>query len=101
MEISLSNTAKDITGSGFSGTWITISVPRVICHHRFERFGQITLLQVMAGALSHNEGRLMSGPIKLSGEDCYKYISLAAPYLELVEEMTAMEFLSFHSRFNL
>ena len=29
----------------------------------------------------------------------YKYIAFSAPYLELIEEMTATEFLSFHSKF--
>lgn len=31
--------------------------------------------------------------------DPYKYLSFAAPYLELIEEMTATEFLHFHSKF--
>lgn len=31
--------------------------------------------------------------------DPYKTISFAAPYLELIEEMTATEFLTFHSKF--
>ena len=29
----------------------------------------------------------------------YQYISLAAPYLEVIEEMTAVEFLEFHQKF--
>lgn len=32
-------------------------------------------------------------------DDAYKYISIAAPYLELIEEMTATEFLKFHHTF--
>ena len=32
-------------------------------------------------------------------ENIYRYLSIAAPYLELVEEMTALEFLLFHQRF--
>jgi ABC-type multidrug transport system ATPase subunit len=36
---------------------------------------------------------------KVPVETAYKFISMAAPYLELVEEMTATEFLGFHSKF--
>ncbi|MBV9989065.1 MAG: ATP-binding cassette domain-containing protein [Chitinophagaceae bacterium] len=32
-------------------------------------------------------------------EDHFQYISIAAPYLELIEEMTGKEFLSFHNQF--
>jgi ABC-type multidrug transport system ATPase subunit len=35
----------------------------------------------------------------VSGIDAYKNIAIATPYLELIEEMTASEFLSFHSTF--
>ena len=34
-----------------------------------------------------------------SPETIYQFLSLAAPYLELIEEMTLMEFLEFHNRF--
>jgi ABC-type multidrug transport system ATPase subunit len=33
------------------------------------------------------------------GKDIFRQISISAPYLELVEELTAVEFLSFHARF--
>src|SRR3954451_1064944 len=63
--------------------------------------GKSTLLQVIAGSLTHNEGTVvMSTGNKQVLEDlCHQYLSMAAPYLELVEEMTAKEFLSFHSVF--
>lgn len=35
----------------------------------------------------------------VSPDHAFKYISIAAPYLELIEEMTAMEFLNFHQKF--
>ncbi|MEO7767283.1 MAG: ATP-binding cassette domain-containing protein [Ferruginibacter sp.] len=63
--------------------------------------GKSTLLQVIAGALTHNEGTVrmkLSGKI-LEEENCYQHLSIAAPYLELIEEMTANEFLSFHNHF--
>ncbi len=63
--------------------------------------GKSTLLQVIAGALTHNEGNIemtLNGSLLLE-ENCYQYLSVAAPYLELIEEMTAIEFLSFHAAF--
>ena len=35
----------------------------------------------------------------ITNENFYQYISIAAPYLELVEEMTAKEMLHFHAQF--
>jgi ABC-type multidrug transport system ATPase subunit len=35
----------------------------------------------------------------IASENIYQSISIAAPYLELVEEMTAKEFLVFHDQF--
>jgi ABC-type multidrug transport system ATPase subunit len=65
--------------------------------------GKSTLLQVLSGSLSHNEGTvdftLQQKPIE--NEQHFQYISIAAPYLELIEEMTAGEFLHFHKQFKL
>src|SRR5258708_9296186 len=57
--------------------------------------GKSTLLQVIGGAITLSEGKVMYENIK--SEDVYKHISIAAPYLELVEEMTLTEFLNFHA----
>lgn len=63
--------------------------------------GKSTLLQVILGSLSHNEGKVDFAFKKRVIEDelHFQYISMAAPYLELIEEMTAGEFLSFHKQF--
>ena len=63
--------------------------------------GKSTLLQVIAGALTHNEGNIQYAidNVQCSPEDRYEYIAIAAPYLELIEELTATEFLSFHRSF--
>lgn len=63
--------------------------------------GKSTLLQVIAGATLHNEGSIEYNNEKreTANEQHYKYLSLAAPYLELIEEMTAKEMLEFHSKF--
>jgi ABC-type multidrug transport system ATPase subunit len=69
--------------------------------------GKSTLLQVIAGATLHNEGTVeyQNEQITENGQRTtvdvhhYKSISMAAPYLELIEEMTAKEMLDFHSKF--
>jgi ABC-type multidrug transport system ATPase subunit len=63
--------------------------------------GKSTLLQVIAGSLTHNEGQISfkTADRTIPGENWFKHISIAAPYLELIEEMTAMEMLRFHARF--
>lgn len=62
--------------------------------------GKSTLLQVIAGSLMHNEGSVeMHNGQLLANEQHYQHISIATPYLELIEEMTALEMLSFHSTF--
>lgn len=63
--------------------------------------GKSTLLQVIAGATLHNEGMIeyKNDQRSTNNEQHYTYISIAAPYLELIEEMTATEMLDFHSKF--
>jgi len=62
--------------------------------------GKSTLLQVIAGSLMHNEGSVeMHNGQLLPNEQHYQQISIATPYLELIEEMTALEMLRFHSTF--
>jgi len=67
--------------------------------------GKSTLLQCIAGAIHLSEGRLSyqlisnEATTQLAEEDFFKQIAISAPYLELIEEMTALEFLSFHQHF--
>lgn len=63
--------------------------------------GKSTLLQLIAGALSHNEGMIgyTINDQSCSSEEIHQQLSLAAPYMELIEEMTAKELLEFHSTF--
>jgi ABC-type multidrug transport system ATPase subunit len=70
--------------------------------------GKSTLLQVLAGAILPSEGTIAYLP-KANTETTlvdsptqdrlYQYMSIAAPYLEVVEEMTLGEFLHFHNVF--
>ncbi|HTN07789.1 ABC transporter ATP-binding protein [Agriterribacter sp.] len=69
--------------------------------------GKSTLLQVIAGAISPSEGKIEYHPKSnqqhsgnpVNTDNIYLHISFAAPYLELIEEMTLQEFLHFHQQF--
>lgn len=63
--------------------------------------GKSTLLQVLSGSLHFNEGTCQwaIGNRQLANEDVFAHVSICAPYLELVEEMTLLEFLDFHHGF--
>jgi len=63
--------------------------------------GKSTLLQALGGAMMLNEGHcewsLENG--KPAAENVYRHVSICAPYLEVIEEMTLTEFLEFHNGF--
>jgi ABC-type multidrug transport system ATPase subunit len=62
--------------------------------------GKSTLLQFIAGAIMPSEGKIAY--YKLNDEPLTEYfplLSIAAPYLETIEEMTANEFFQFHHKF--
>lgn len=63
--------------------------------------GKSTLLQALSGAIYMNEGNIQysTDNIQYSSEVIYKQVSICAPYLEVVEEMTLKEFLDFHHGF--
>ena len=63
--------------------------------------GKSTLLQVLSGSmqLSEGGGQWSIDDGQLTNEEVYKQVSICAPYLEVVEEMTLKEFLEFHHHF--
>lgn len=63
--------------------------------------GKSTLLQVLGGSMHFNEGssEWTSKNATLPPEHVYKHVSICAPYLDVVEEMTLTEFLDFHQKF--
>ena len=63
--------------------------------------GKSTLLQSIAGALMINEGSISykANRVIVEPESIYTEMSIAAPYLELIEEMTAGEMIDFHGHF--
>jgi ABC-type multidrug transport system ATPase subunit len=62
--------------------------------------GKSTLLQIISGALTHNEGSIkyLDDGKEIQSEKIFKKVSFAAPYIELIEEMTLHEFFSFHEK---
>lgn len=63
--------------------------------------GKSTLLQVISGSMHMNEGTIQFSfeNSELKIENVYSHVSICAPYLELIEEMTLTEFLDFHHGF--
>jgi ABC-type multidrug transport system ATPase subunit len=63
--------------------------------------GKSTLLQVIAGAVASSEGSISykNDSADIDPDNAFKHISIAAPYEELIEEMTLSEFLGFHAKF--
>jgi len=64
--------------------------------------GKSTLLQIIAGYIGLTKGQI--NWVNRAGENIdssniFKHISIAAPYLELVEEFTALEQIAFHQQF--
>lgn len=63
--------------------------------------GKSTLLNTLSGNITPSEGNLSfflrNTPVPV--EQVYQYLSMAAPYLELVEEFTLLEAIEFHRRF--
>lgn len=101
MKISLQN-----LGKRFNREWIFRSCSFEFSMHNSYAItgpngsGKSTLLQVIAGAVMHNEGQVIYRNTEdRVMEKPYSSIAIAAPYLELVEEMTATELLRFHHAF--
>jgi ABC-type multidrug transport system ATPase subunit len=63
--------------------------------------GKSTLLQVLNGSLGPSVGKISYSfddkPVE--AENVYQHLSLAAPYLELIEEFTLSEMIDFHFKF--
>lgn len=102
MQISLSNAGKrfsrewifrNLTYQFLSGNIYAVTGPN--------GSGKSTLLQVLSGSLGLNEGNgeWKSDDLDIQSDKVYLRIAIAAPYFELIEEMTAKEFLIFHGSF--
>lgn len=64
--------------------------------------GKSTLLKVISGQLAASEGSVIYDRGEgeaVHAEDIYRYLTIAAPYVELIEEFTLNELLDFHFKF--
>jgi ABC-type multidrug transport system ATPase subunit len=64
--------------------------------------GKSTLLQVIGGAIVTSEGHIKyldKATNNIEPDNAFRHIAIAAPYLEVIEEMTLNEFLKFHQQF--
>jgi ABC-type multidrug transport system ATPase subunit len=63
--------------------------------------GKSTLLQILWGQLLPSHGNLLyetSGSV-LPQEEVFKHISIATPYMDLIDEFTLLEMIRFHFKF--
>ncbi|MCC7465351.1 MAG: ATP-binding cassette domain-containing protein [Saprospiraceae bacterium] len=62
--------------------------------------GKSTLMKVLSGHLSPSKGDInfIHNNFAVKEENVYKHIGYAAPYIELIEELTLEEALKFHTR---
>jgi ABC-type multidrug transport system ATPase subunit len=102
MTISLENIGRrfnrDWIFRGIDGTFNTGSIYAILGPNGS---GKSTLLQVLNGSLAPSAGKLsyFFQDDAVDAEDVYKHLSLAAPYLELIEEFTLSEMIDFHFKF--
>lgn len=63
--------------------------------------GKSTLLSVISGIMPPSQGKVhyLVNDKEIHGDDAYKNISYAAPYMDLIEELTLEECLTFHLKF--
>jgi len=63
--------------------------------------GKSTFLKVLSGSLSPSQGELIytNKELNIGIDQVYQQLSIAAPYMELIEEFTLRELLDFHFQF--
>ncbi|HYV91383.1 MAG TPA: ABC transporter ATP-binding protein [Chitinophagales bacterium] len=63
--------------------------------------GKSTMLQMIAGVITPSSGLIMysNDSTKIEEEEIFRHLSFTAPYVELIEEFTAAEMISFQKEF--
>lgn len=63
--------------------------------------GKSTLLQLISGSLTSSEGKInySKNGVQVDIENIFSELSLAAPYLDLIEEFSLSEHIDFHFQF--
>lgn len=117
MKISLTNAGKRFNREWiFRGATLQFTSGNAYAITGPNGSGKSTLLQAIGGMLQLSEGTIEfavdglrlavgknqkseTGTQKLKDGEAYRHISFCAPYLEVIEEMTLLEFLTFHQQF--
>lgn len=102
MQLQLNN-----VGKRFGADWIFRSVNMSIDEHEAYAIlgpngsGKSTLLKVFCGHLTPSKGDIsfIKDTKKIDIDVVYRNISYAAPYIELIEELTLKETIDFHQKF--
>ena len=102
MKIQLKNIGKKFGREWiFRGLNYSFDVENPIVISGSNGSGKSTLLQVISGSMMEGEGQIIyshEGKI-IPQDEIYQHISYAAPYLELMEDFTLSESISFHGKF--
>jgi len=95
------------TGKRFNKEWIFKDLHYVFKSNNFYAIegangsGKSTLLQIIAGSMLASNGNVKykTNSTEIASEKVYHHVAIVAPYIEVIEEMTANEFLHFHHSF--
>ena len=95
------------TGKKFISEWVLKDFSFTINHSEKiavlgpNSSGKSTLLQMLAGYVQPSAGKISfyTDDVLVEEENIFRYISLAAPYLELIEEYSLEEMVNFHFGF--
>ncbi len=109
-QVMTNNTTISIKGAGkkFNREWIFRNLNYQFLSGNsygiigFNGSGKSTVLQCIAGSMMLNEGTISynsDSNSNIVNENIFKSISICTPYLEMVEEMTSIEFVEFHQQF--
>ncbi|MDQ3277512.1 MAG: ATP-binding cassette domain-containing protein [Bacteroidota bacterium] len=102
MKISLQNAGKRFNREWiYRGVTLDFSSANAYAITGPNGSGKSTLLQAIGGMMQLSEGAIeyAIGNKQLANEEVYKQLSFCAPYLDVIEEMTLLEFLQFHNQF--
>lgn len=102
LEIVLKNISKK-----FNKNWIFKGVEFTFDEHSTHAIvgsngsGKSTLLQIISSKMIASEGEILykSNGVRVESADVFHYLNYTAPYIELIEEFTLNELLTFHFTF--
>ena len=102
MKIKLTNAGKRFNLEWiFKGATIELTSSNAYAVTGPNGSGKSTFLQAIGGMLQLSEGsaEYAIDNKQLSNEEVYNHVSFCAPYMEVIEEMTLVEFFHFHNQF--